>query len=196
MALSSTTQWECRTTGSDTACSGGFNPGNANFAADGAATSATGDSPVFTSASYTFVAGDVGAWVFIKSGTNWNPGWYSIASVSAGAATLSAAIGQGVVYPGAAVTTNGALQKPTTVAGAATTASPTGATWGVDYSQQNAAQFAFTDMVIDGATNTKFTSAGLPVGKNFVGNLIRVTSGSGFTVQSVEVVSTVTTTAT
>ena len=46
MALAAATIWEARTTGSDTACSGGFNPENANMATDGAATSATGNSPV------------------------------------------------------------------------------------------------------------------------------------------------------
>jgi hypothetical protein len=42
--------------------------------------------------------------------------------------------------------------------GCTTTASPTSATWGIDYSQQNSAQITFTDMVIDGTINKKFTS--------------------------------------
>ncbi len=44
-------------------------------------------------------------------------------------------------------------------------------------------------MVI-GVTTTTFTSVLKPVGKNFVGNIINVTSGTGFTVQRVAVVST------
>lgn len=187
MALSAGNILEVRTTGSDTTCAGGFNPGNANMATDGAATVATGSSPVFTSASYNFVAGDVGAWLFIKSGTNWTPGWYQIASVASNAATLAAGIGSAVLYLGA---TN-----LNTAAGCSTTASPTGATWTVDYSQQNSAQIAYTDMVI-GATTTQYTSVANVVGKNIVGNLIKVTSGTGFTVQTVEVVSTSTITAT
>jgi len=188
MSLSASTVWECRSTGSDLS-SGGFNVGSSNFPTDLAATSATGASPVVTSASYTFVAGDVGYWLFIKSGTNWTPGWYQIASVNAGAATLSAAIGAADLYGGATLTN--------TAAGCATTASPTGGTWGMDYSiYQDTARFSFTDMVIDGTTNTKFTSAAFPVGKNMVGNLINVASGTGFTVQFVEVVSTSGTTAT
>src|ERR1041385_4090644 len=94
MALASTTVWDCRSTAtSGNLNGGGFNPANANMVTDLAGTSCTGNSPVVTSATYTFVAGDVGAKVYIKSGTNWTPGWYPIASVNAGAATLSAAIG-------------------------------------------------------------------------------------------------------
>lgn len=184
---------EVRSTGSDS--NGGvFDMGVAGFPTDGAATSATGSSPVFSSASYTFVAGDVGAWIFIKAGTNWTPGFYKIASVNAGAATIDASIGN---VPLAYRKSDGGyiIYRRNTTTGVATTASPTAATWGIDYSQQNAAQFSFTDMVIGGTTTT-FTSAGHPVGKNFIGNSINVTSGTGFTVQRVVVVSTSGTTAT
>lgn len=187
MTLAASTAWEIRPAGSD-ANGGGFNPGNSSFATDLAATSATGASPVVTSASYTFVAGDVGSWLFIAGGTNWTKGWYQIASVSAGAATLTAGVGTAQLYGGATVLN--------TAAGCASVASPTSGTWSIDYSQQNAAAVAFTDMVIDGTTNTKFTSVANPVGKNFVGNLINVASGTGFTVQTVEVVSVTGTTAT
>ncbi len=61
---------------------GGFDTGVAGFPTDGAATVATSSAPVFTSASYNFVAGDVGAWIYIKSGTNWTAGWYQITVVS------------------------------------------------------------------------------------------------------------------
>jgi hypothetical protein len=158
----------------------------AGFPTDGAATLATSSAPVFTSASYTFVAGDVGAFIYIKSGTNWTAGWYPIASVSGGAATLTASIGAAVLD------TNKGLN---TAAGCATTASPTAATWGIDYSQSATSRLTFTDMVI-GGTTTQFTSAANPVGKNFVGNIISNTSGTGWTVQRVAVVSTSGTTAT
>lgn len=143
---------------------------------DGAATSATGASPVFSSASYNFVAGDVGAWVFIASGTNWTPGWYKIASVAANAATLSAAIGAAVKGSGA--TTSAIV--PNTVAGCATTASPTGATWSIDYSQQAAAQFAYTDLASAGAGLT-VSSAAKPFAKQHVGNSLVITGGTNFT---------------
>src|SRR5690349_16220768 len=111
---------------------------------DGAATSATGTAPVFSSASYNFVAGDVGAWVYIASGTNWTPGWYQIASVASNTATLEATAG--VAYL--------AYITPTTANGCATTTSPTGATWTIDYSQQNAAQCTYTDLASAGAGAT------------------------------------------
>lgn len=60
---------------------------------------------------------------------------------------------------------------------------------GTDYSTQDAAQIAYTDMVIDATTNTKFSSAGNPVVAGIVGNVINVTSGTGFTVQRVQVIS-------
>ncbi len=170
---------------------GGFDPTNTNFATDGSATSATGTAPVFSSGSYTFVAGDVGAWLYVKSGSNTIPGFYKISSVSAGAATLDAAIGH------ASNTTNspnsadaaayvGFIGGTNAVAGIATTASPSSITWGVDYAQNaNGVRTAYTDMVIDAVTNTKFTSAGNPCGPHLVGNVINVTSGTGFTVQRV-----------
>lgn len=183
MALPSTLHVEIRTGGSNTACGGGFNPGNANMATDLAATSGTTSSPVVTSASYTFVAGDVDAWLFIQSGTNWTPGWYKIASVAGGAATLTAGAGTAVLY-----TANRRVFDANTVAGCATVASPTNGVWSVDYSQQNAAKISYTDMVI-GATTTDFTSVANPLSKALVGNLVNVTSGTGFTVQFVEIVS-------
>ncbi len=196
MALSVNTIWECRTTGSDTLCSGGFNPGNANFASDGSATSATTTAPVFSSTAYTFVTADIGAWLFVKSNTGNNvfPGWYQIASISGTSAVLTATIGSGQLYGGSQVGTNAALSFiPSTSAGISSTGSPTAITWGLDYSQQDAAQIPYTDMVVQGTT-TQFRSTLNPVGKNIIGNLIRVTAGA--TVQTVEVVSTSTITAT
>lgn len=70
-----------------------------------------------------------------------------------------------------------------------TTTPPTTGTQapGVDYSQQAAAQVALTDMIIDGTTNTLFTSATLAGSAAYVGNVINVTGGTGFTVQRVEI---------
>lgn len=187
MALSASTVWEVRSTGSSSN-GGGFNVGNANFATDLIATLANTSAPVVTSASYTFASTDVGCLLFIKSGTNWIPGWYPITSVTAGAATLNAAIGAVSLYSGATIL-NASV-------GCASVASPTTGTWGVDYSQQAAAQFAFTDMVI-GTTTTQCTSVGNPVGKNMIGNILNITSSTGgWTAQRVEIISTSTITAT
>lgn len=142
----------------------GFASGSGvTFSTNGAATVATSAAPVFTSASYTFVAADVGAKVFIKSGTNWITGSYTIVSVAAGAATLDRAC--------------------------ASVASPTTATWGVDYSGVSAARSTRVDLVIDATTATKVTSAAIPFTVADIGNALHLTSGLGFIVQWVTVVS-------
>lgn len=170
MALSGTTIWEVESGASDTLNGGAFDPGQtAGMLTDGAATSATGTAPVFSSASYNFVSGDIGAWVYIAAGTNWTPGWYKIASVAANAATLNATIGQAVL----------AGLFPSTVAGCATSASPTAATWTIDYSQQSAAQFAYTDLASAG-TGLTVSSVAKPFGKQQVGNCIVITGGTNF----------------
>lgn len=175
MALTSGMLWEIR----DTAATGntggaGFNTANASFPTDLAATVATGNAPVVTSATYTFVAGDVGSWVYIKSGTNWTPGFYQIASVAGGAATLSAAIG-------AALQLNATMNRyiANTVAGVATVASPTAGTYGVDYSQQDTAKSTATDFAAVGASST-LTSATAAFTPVMVGNVFhQTTTGTG-----------------
>jgi hypothetical protein len=169
--LSASTIWEARPgSGSDTN-GGGFDPSQTTgMNTDGAATSGTGTAPVFSSASYDFVSGDVGARIYIASGTNWISGWYKIASVAVNAATLDATAGHATLKSGILSTSNGC----------ATTTSPSSATWTIDYSQQNSAQFSYTDLAIQ-STNTEVQSSGNPFGKQQVGNTIQVTSGTGFT---------------
>ncbi len=58
---------------------------------------------------------------------------------------------------------------------------------GIDYTQQNGVQITYTDLVIDGANNKKLTSVAHPGTSDLVGNTINVTSGTGFTVQRVEI---------
>lgn len=60
---------------------------------------------------------------------------------------------------------------------------------GTDRSQQDAAQTAYTDLVIDGTTNTNMTSAGNPFTSADAGNIVNITGGTGFTVQRVEIIS-------
>lgn len=52
---------------------------------------------------------------------------------------------------------------------------------GTDYSQQASAQIAFTDLVIDPTTNTKATSVLNAFTSAHVGNIVQITSGTGFT---------------
>jgi len=173
-----TTIFEVESGGDDTNNGGAFDGfGNtAGMFTDGAATSANTSAPVFTSASYNFVAGDVGAWVYIASGTNWTPGWYKISSVAANAATLNGTIGSAVGSTGKE--TSPVI--PSTVVGCATVTSPTTATWSIDYSQQTTAKFAYTDLASAGAGLT-VSSAAKPFAKEQVGNCLVVTSGTNFT---------------
>ncbi len=172
MALSASTLWEVRTTGDDTNGAGAFDPSkvSAGGFADGAATAANTSAPVFTSASYNFTANDVSAWLYIDSGTSWIPGWYFITSVASNAATLSAAIGAGVLAGNASMST---------VVGCATVASPTAAKWTIDYSQQAAALQTYADLASAG-TGLTVSSALKPFAKQQVGNAIVVTGGTNF----------------
>lgn len=176
MALATGTVWDLRTTATTGNVNGsGFNPANANFVTDLTTDAATGNtgSPVLSSATYTFVAGDVGAWVYIQAGTNWTVGWYQIASVSAGKATVSAAVGQAIQI------TNGTQYGANTVAGIATVGTPTSGTFGIDYSQQDAAQATATDYASVGASTT-LTSASAGFTRMMVGNIFhQTTTGTG-----------------
>ncbi len=65
---------------------------------------------------------------------------------------------------------------------------PVSGTPGTDYSQQTSPQISYTDLVI-GATTTQCTSAANPFTSADVGNIINITSGTGFTVQRVQILS-------
>lgn len=174
-AFNASTYWEVEFGGSDSLNGGGFDPGNLTRDATLTASSANTASPVVTCSSYTFVTADVGAWLFVRTGTNWIPGWYKIASISGSGngntATLSAAIGAGVKY------VNGDANLMSTLAGCATTASPTAGTWSIDYSQQNSAAFSLTGMTTSGATAVLLTASAT---LSMVGNFIQITGGTLF----------------
>jgi len=153
----------------------GFNPGSANFNTDLAATVANTASPVVTSASYSFVAGDVGNWVYVKSGTHWQAGWYQIASVATGAATLSAAIGAAILT----INLNGVVTY-NTVAGCTSDATATlsAGTYGVDYSQSDAATATSSTATSSGAGSVILFAGST---QSMLGNFVQVVSGTNFT---------------
>ncbi len=97
MALPAATQWEVRSTGSDTACGGGFVAGasGTDYSQQDAAQSSGTDLVVdattntkVTSASHNFVATDVGNLIQITAGSGWTTGFYQVVSVASNAATL------------------------------------------------------------------------------------------------------------
>lgn len=196
MAFANTTTWEVAATGSDGNAgadtnAGGFNPASTNMVADLTTTSNTGNTatPEVSSASYNFIARDVGHWLFIRTGTNWLPGWYKITSVASNKATLAAAIGEGVLY------STGGAYSVSTADGVASVGTPTSGTWTIDYSQCGTG-LAFTDLVQ--ASTTTCTSAAMPMGKNFVANTFRIASGGTgvWTVQTLLITGVTGTTAT
>lgn len=178
MATAATTLWSLNASATASNVNGGgFNPGNANMVADLTtdANTANTASPIVSSATYAFVAGDVGHWLYIKSGTNWTPGFYPIVSVAAGKATLNAAIGAAVqlfaVY-------NQYL--PSTVVGCATVGTPTAGTFTIDYSQSTAAIIASVTDFSSVGSSTTMTSATAGFTPVMVGNYYRqTTTGTG-----------------
>lgn len=177
MALSAANIYECNASATaGNVNGGGFNPARAVPITNWAATDANTSAPVITSASYTFVAADVGHWVYVVSGTNWTPGWYQIASVNGGAATLTAGVGTGVIRTNDVWTAS-------TVAGCATVASPTSGSLLIDYSQATATRQQFTNLgSANGSSNITDNSANGLMTSSMVGNLIHITAGTNFTV--------------
>jgi hypothetical protein len=200
MAISINTIFECNASATaNNVNGGGFNRANANMLTDLACDSNTGntDDPIVSSASYNFAAGDVGHWVFIKSGTNWTPGWYKISATGSNKATLMAAIGEAVQI---STTTGGPAPRysANTVAGCGTAATPTSGTWTMDYSQSTAAVDTGTDLACaDGDVNPSvITSASHNFTAQEVGNVIHITAGTGWTAGWYEIVSVATNAAT
>ena len=167
---------------------GYFNPENPNFPTDGTVDASTGNtaSPVFSSASYNFVAGDADSYLFIKSNTGndvFTNCWYLIASVASNKATLSAAAGDGECR-----TEN--TWATTTAAGISTAATPTNITWGIDYSRYTVAHVTWAAAGGDFTNDFACTNVSASVcssaaagafGVNFIGNGIHVNSGTNAT---------------
>ncbi len=182
--------WSIRSDATASNVNGGFfNTENANFPTDGTVDTNTGNTsaPVFSSASYNFVAGDVGAWIYIKSGTNTYPGFYQIASVASNKATLTATVGSGVLF-----NQTNRTYTASTAAGIASTGTPSSITWGINYAWGTAANNSTTTDLASsiGTTNPcTVTSAGSPFGINHTGNGLRVSAGTNWTQDWYEVVS-------
>jgi hypothetical protein len=180
MALSAANHYEVRADATaNNVNGGGFNPTNANMFTDLTTDSNTANtaSPVVSSASYNFAAGDVGALLYIKSGTNWTPGWYKIASVASNKATLNAAVGAATLF---------ATRGLNTVVGCATVGTPTNGTFSIDYSSLTA---AILNAKTDGAASGTTTFTGSSFTKAMVGNLLHITVGGGLSVGWYEIVS-------
>lgn len=167
MALSAYAFWEVRSLGSDNN-SGGFDP-NATMKSTLSSSNGTSSTPTVTASDYTFVSADVGYHLYIKSGTNWTPGWYLITSVSAGNATVNATGGQFIKANSIMSSSNGIGSTDNLSSG----------TWAIDYSQNNSARISFTDLYLNSTTTC--SSVLNPITSAMIGNTIRIISGTGFT---------------
>jgi hypothetical protein len=165
MALPNYSVVEVHPTGSNTN-GGGFSI-DRTMATDGAVSGANTAAPVFSSASYSFQASDVGAWLFISAGTNAVQGWYKIASVASGAATLDAAIGHAVLFAGVL----------STAVGCGTAATLASVTWTVDYSQGDTG-IALSSLATVSPWTTVTCAAATPA---WVGNFVHLNAVANFT---------------
>lgn len=176
MALATNTEFTITSTATTGNVNGsGFNPLNSNMLTDLTTDTNTANtaSPVVSSASYNFVAGDVGNWVYIQSGTNWTSGWYQIASVASNKATLSAAIGSAQVH-------SLGFKTASTVLGCATVGTPTAGTFTIDYSQTDTAVISARADFAAVGSSTNLTSATGGFTPVMVGNYFhQTTTGTG-----------------
>ena len=157
---------EVQATGSDN--NSGLFDTQATMTSTLSATSANTASPVVTASNYTFTANDVGHFLYVKPSGTWKCGWYKIASVTSGAATLIASVGS--VF--------GGDKQPNTTVGISINATDSSGTWAVDYTQKNTSLISYTDLVA--VTASQLTSAANPFTPNLIGNSIQILSGTGF----------------
>src|SRR5581483_9385356 len=180
MALASGTIFAVQATATTGNVNGaGFNPANTHMLTDLAtdANTANTSSPIVSSATYNFASGDAGNWVYIKSGTHWQAGWYKIASVSAPKATLSAGIGAAILTISAQglITTNA-----TAGCTSDNTATLSAGTFTIDYSQTDTAVVNAVTTGTQTAASTTFTdTTANPFTPVMVGNLIHLTAVTG-----------------
>lgn len=160
--VNATAIWEVQNGGSDTTCTGGFDPGVTMPLTDLACTTGTTGSATtsITSASNPWIASDTGSWIFIKSGTSWRPGWYPFTYVGAGSGTIDTRAGKWVPYNTATASADGC----------GSAASLTGGNFTMDYSQQAAQAQAWTATLR--INLTAITDSGAGFRPTLVGNLI------------------------
>lgn len=150
--------WEVRTAGSSTN-GGAFVAGISSIGTPTDLVVDASNNTKVSSAGYGFSSADVGRWIKVTGGTGWTTGSYNVLSVTTGVATLSAS-------PAAVSTTGGQAT----------------VYYGLDYSQQNAANSAgsnisTTDLVTAGTTTIVSVTANFT--RDAIGNVVYITGGTG-----------------
>ena len=73
--------------------SAGFDRDSGSLLTNLVSSTGTSTSPIVSSVSYSFVNSDIGHWLYVRSGSNWYPGWYQITGLSGTSAVVNASIG-------------------------------------------------------------------------------------------------------
>ena len=160
--------WEVRTQGNDNN-SGCFDP-NPTLSTTLSTGNGTSIYPTVSASNYSFASNDINHYLYIKSGTNWKPGWYQITGLAGTSAVVNANIGQ-------VVQLNRTLS---TIAGVGNSEVLTSGSWTVDYSQSNANAFLYNNLYL--SSTSQFTAIGASFTPNMIGNTVRITyATSGIT---------------
>ena len=160
--------WEVRTQGNDNN-SGCFDP-NPTLSTTLSTGNGTSVYPTISASNFSFVSNDINHYLYIKSGTNWKPGWYQITGLAGTSAIVNANIGQ-------VVQVNRTLS---TTAGVGSSEVLNSGSWTVDYSQSNANAYLYNNLYL--TSTSQFTAIGASFTPNMIGNTIRITSStSGIT---------------
>lgn len=158
-AINASANWELRGNGGDTN-GGAFALGvTSKSSASNLVVDASNNSQV-TSASYSFTSADVGRWVQVTAGAGWTVGYYKITSVVGSAAILN-------LSPAPVTTTGGQFS----------------IYWGLDYSQQNAANVnggndGSSVLAVTTGTST-LTCSDCLFTNDIIGNVVYISGGTG-----------------
>jgi hypothetical protein len=202
MARTTTEITEVAATGSDGNAgsdgnSGTFDPSTntANMITDMTTNSSTGNTstPVVSTATFNFVAGDASAWLYMRGGSGWtlpsttsgagvtvtpNAIFAKISSVASNKATLDAAIGHVELWQ-----TGAELFGQSTVVGVSTQATPTSGVGSIDYSRTGTPIVSAANLASSNGTNATptVTSSSRTFDKRDIGDYIYVSAGTNWT---------------
>ena len=73
--------------------SAGFDVDSGSLLTDLYTSTGSSSSPIVSSNSYSFISSDIGNYLYLRTGTNWFPGWYQITGLAGTSAIVNAGIG-------------------------------------------------------------------------------------------------------
>ncbi len=160
--------------------SAGFDRDSGSLLTNLTTSTGTSTSPIVSSVSYPFVTSDIGHWLYVRTGTNWYPGWYQITGLSGTSAVVNASIGSCVKLSRLSGSSVVVPFGPALESGIGSSANLTSGTWTIDYTQSGTAKSSGQDLIIS-ATNTVVFSPSYVFRNSDIGNSIRIYSPSGWT---------------